>query len=62
MTARRLVEAAFERFGRLDILVNNAARGMRAVSETFFTVPTKFWEIAPTRWQMVVDTNVTGRS
>jgi len=56
----RLVEAAFERFGRLDILVNNAARGMRAVSETFLTVPTRFWDIAPETWRMVIDTNVVG--
>src|SRR5271157_5123358 len=56
----RLVEAAFERFGRLDILVNNAARGMRAVSETFLTVPTRFWDVAPETWRMVVDTNVVG--
>src|SRR5271165_4710354 len=51
---------AEERFGRLDILVNNAARGMRAVSETFLTVPTRFWDIAPETWRMVIDTNVVG--
>ena len=31
----RLVEAAFERFGRLDVLVNNAGAGCDTVSETF---------------------------
>jgi len=57
---QRLVETAFERFGRLDILVNNAARGMKFVSETFLTVPTRFWEVAPETWRMVIDANVVG--
>ena len=56
----RLVEAAFERFGRLDVLVNNAGRGMRTVSDTFMTVPTRFWTVAPDAWRMVIETNVVG--
>lgn len=47
-------------FGRLDILVNNAGRGMKFVSEDFMTAPTRFWEVAPETWRMIVDTNVTG--
>jgi hypothetical protein len=46
------------RFGRLDILVNNAARGMKYVSERFLTEPTRFWETDPAIWKMVIDTNV----
>ena len=56
----RLVEAAFDRFGRLDVLVNNAGRGMRTVSDTFMTVPTRFWTVAPDAWRMVIETNVVG--
>ncbi len=56
----RLVAAALERFGRLDILVNNAGRGMKYVSETFLTEPTRFWDVAPATWRMVIDTNVVG--
>jgi NAD(P)-dependent dehydrogenase (short-subunit alcohol dehydrogenase family) len=56
----RAVEAAVERFGRLDILVNNAGRGMKYVSGAFMTAPTKFWEVAPQTWRMVIDTNVNG--
>ncbi len=56
----RLVEAAFDRFGRLDVLVNNAGRGMRTVSDTFMTVPTRFWTVAPAAWRMVIETNVVG--
>ena len=56
----RLVEAAFDRFGRLDVLVNNAGRGMRTVSDTFMTVPTRFWTVAPAACRMVIETNVVG--
>jgi 3-oxoacyl-[acyl-carrier protein] reductase len=56
----RLVAMAHERFGRLDVLVNNAGRGMKYVSERFLTEPSRFWETDPNVWRMVIDTNVTG--
>lgn len=56
----RVVAAALSRWGRLDILVNNAGRGMKYVSERFLTEPTRFWEVAPDTWRMVIDTNVNG--
>lgn len=56
----RAVAAAVERFGRLDILVNNAGRGMKYVSSTFLTEATKFWDVTPQTWCMVIDTNVNG--
>ena len=55
-----LADVALEKFGRLDILVNNAGRGMKYVSETFITEPTRFWEVAPATWRLVIDTNVVG--
>ena len=55
-----VVEAAVERFGRLDILVNNAARGMKYVSKEFLTEPTRFWEVEPETWRLVIETNVNG--
>ena len=58
--AQRVVATALERFGRLDILVNNAGRGMKYVSEHFMTEPTRFWEVAPSTWRLVIDTNVNG--
>ena len=54
------VEVAVARFGRLDVLVNNAGRGMRLVSDDFLTTPTRFWEVEPAVWRDIVDTNVTG--
>lgn len=47
-------------FGRLDVLVNNAGLGMRRVSETFNTQPTKFWETSAAAWADIISTNVNG--
>jgi NAD(P)-dependent dehydrogenase (short-subunit alcohol dehydrogenase family) len=58
--AQRVVVSALERFGRVDILVNNAGRGMKYVRETFMTEPTRFWEVEPDIWRLVIDTNVNG--
>jgi NAD(P)-dependent dehydrogenase (short-subunit alcohol dehydrogenase family) len=55
-----VVDAAVKRFGRLDILVNNAGRGMKYVSNEFLTEPTRFWEVEPETWRLVIDTNVNG--
>jgi NAD(P)-dependent dehydrogenase (short-subunit alcohol dehydrogenase family) len=54
----RVVAAAHRQFGRLDMLVNNAGRGMKYVSKDFLTEPTRIWETDPDVWRMVIDTNV----
>lgn len=56
----RVVEQTVQRFGQLDILVNNAGRGMLFVSPTFMREPTRFWEVSPENWRMIIDTNVNG--
>jgi 3-oxoacyl-[acyl-carrier protein] reductase len=58
--AQMVVQAALQRYGRIDILVNNAGRGMKYVSPSFMVEPTRFWEIDPKIWRMIIDTNVTG--
>lgn len=52
--------AAAEAFGHVDVLVNNAGLGMRRVSETFNTEPTRFWETDPIAWKDIIDTNING--
>jgi 3-oxoacyl-[acyl-carrier protein] reductase len=56
----RLVDEALALTGRIDVLVNNAARGMRFVNERFMTDPRPFWAAAPDAWRLVIETNVIG--
>ncbi|HJU10381.1 MAG TPA: SDR family oxidoreductase [Candidatus Binataceae bacterium] len=58
--SQRVVSETIREFGALHILVNNAGRGMRFVSERFFDTPTPFWETDPAVWRMIIDTNVNG--
>ncbi len=58
--AQHVVSEALRAFGGLHILINNAGRGMRFVSEKFFDTPTKFWQTDPTVWRTIVNTNVNG--
>jgi NAD(P)-dependent dehydrogenase (short-subunit alcohol dehydrogenase family) len=58
--ALRVASETIRAFGSIHILVNNAGRGMRFVSEKFLETPTKFWHTDPVVWRMIVDTNVTG--
>ena len=56
----RLVQRALDVRGRIDVLINNAARGMRFVNERFMTDPQPFWEADPVAWSMVIETNIVG--
>ena len=51
---QRLVDAVMRQFGRIDILVNNAARGMKFVNARFMTDPRPFWEADPDAWRLVI--------
>jgi 3-oxoacyl-[acyl-carrier protein] reductase len=47
-------------FGRIDALVNNAGVGMRLASETFNTVPVKFWDVPPHAYAEIMTVNTFG--
>jgi NAD(P)-dependent dehydrogenase (short-subunit alcohol dehydrogenase family) len=55
-----VVALALDRFGKLDVLVNNAGRGMNQISQSFMTEPTRFWQVSAETWQMMIATNVNG--
>ena len=55
-----LVRQVEDRLGPIDVLVNNAGRGMRYISERFLSEPSRFWEADPEVWRMVIHTNVNG--
>lgn len=58
--AARSVEQTVATFGRIDVLINNAGLGMRLISETFNTAPTKFWEADPDAWSQIINANING--
>lgn len=51
--ANALVQAAIERFGRIDVFINNAA----LVSDS---VPTPIWDLSDEDWQAALDVNLSG--
>lgn len=57
---KRTADDVRSRFGRIDVLINNAGLGMRPISETYIEDPPKFWEADPIAWRGIIDTNVTG--
>jgi gluconate 5-dehydrogenase len=54
------VAEVWDRLGGLDVLVNNAGIGMRAVNPRFFTDPQPFWTVGGEGFRDVIDTKVTG--
>ncbi|KKZ12822.1 MAG: hypothetical protein TQ37_05105 [Candidatus Synechococcus spongiarum 15L] len=51
--ANALIDAAIQHFGRVDVLINNAA----LVSDS---IPTPIWDISDQDWQAALDVNLSG--
>ena len=51
---------AVREFGRIDALVNNAARGPMEANPDYFAQKPKFWTAAPEAYRRMVETNLVG--
>ena len=49
----RMVAGTLERFGKVDVLINNAGR-------TSGNVPTPIWDVSDEEWQAGIETNLSG--
>ncbi|MEX2454856.1 MAG: SDR family oxidoreductase, partial [Rhodospirillaceae bacterium] len=54
------VHYTVENFGRIDMLVNNAAVGPQEVAADFFGAAPKFWELNPYVFLRMMDVNAAG--
>ena len=59
-SVEKAVKWVKKEWGRLDLLVNNAAVMMHRVYPDFLTSPKPFFEIEPDIWRDMVDTNLNG--
>ncbi|MHB1710678.1 MAG: SDR family NAD(P)-dependent oxidoreductase [Acidimicrobiales bacterium] len=59
-TVDAAARALLARWGRIDLVVNNAGIGMRTVNPRFFDDPRPFFEVTPEGFTDVVATNLTG--
>ena len=54
-----VVEHSLRNAGGLHVLVNNAGVGLQFINPMFVSSPTRFWELSPSQWREVIETNTT---
>ena len=55
----RIVAATLQKFGRIDVLVNNAGIGQASVRPDPRRNPIRFWEATPDQWSRFLAVNAT---
>ncbi len=59
-SASHIVSEALGRFGRIDVVVNNAGTGAQIVRPDFITRPLKSWHVPPEKWRKIIEINALG--
>jgi NAD(P)-dependent dehydrogenase (short-subunit alcohol dehydrogenase family) len=57
-SAPKIVRATTERFGRLDILLNNAGINMSVYRDPSARDPVNFWDVKPEQFRRIIEVNV----
>jgi NAD(P)-dependent dehydrogenase (short-subunit alcohol dehydrogenase family) len=54
-----IAQAASERFGHVDILINNAGVGQAQIRPDYHANPPRFYEVSPSQWDRAIAVNAT---